>query len=87
MYKPRAYQVPEEPRDLVHLYLLYKSKRPAEMLHPDSPFFLAIMTKNPTVDEPWYKRQAIGINKMYGVMKAMLKAAGVQPNNRLTPYR
>lgn len=87
MFKPRAYEVPIPERDPVSLYLLYKSKRPQEMLDTESPFFLATASKHPTAQEPWYKRQPVGINKLYGIMKTMMKEAGVQTDSKLTPYR
>ncbi|XP_052233207.1 uncharacterized protein KIAA1958-like [Dreissena polymorpha] len=82
--KPRAYAVPEEPnRDPVHLYKLYADKRPVEMRGDDSPFFL---TPCNSTQLGWFRRSAIGINKMYGIMAEMKADAGIT-KPRITPYR
>ena len=82
--KPRAYAVPEEPnRDPVHLYKLYADKRPVEMRGDDSPFFL---TPCNSTQLGWFRRSAIGINKLYGIMAEMKADAGIT-EPRITPYR
>ena len=85
--KPRAYETPETPSKCpVRLYRLYTSKRPVEMNEPDSPFFLSINVY-PKKDGQWYKRNGMGINKIYAIMKEMKENAGLSDNKKLTPYR
>ena len=85
--KPRAYETPENPSKCpVRLYKLYASKRPVEMNNPDSPFFLVI-NAYPKKDGQWYKKSAMGINKIYAIMKEMKENAGIAENKKLTPYR
>ena len=69
--KPKAYETPEIPdRCPVALYELYSSKRPEEMKTPDSPFFLSINSYHKK-DGQYYKKCAMGINKIYAIMKKM----------------
>ena len=85
--KPKAYETPEIPdRCPVALYELYSSKRPEEMKTPDSPFFLSI-NSYPKKDGQYYKKCAMGINKIYAIMKDMKENAGIAPDKKLTNYR
>ncbi|XP_052216542.1 uncharacterized protein KIAA1958 homolog isoform X2 [Dreissena polymorpha] len=81
--KPRAYAVPEQPdRDPVHLYKLYADKRPVDMMTEDSPFFL---TPGNKTQQCWFRKSAMGINKLYSIMTEMKTDAGIQ-EPRITPY-
>jgi len=35
----------------------------------------------------WFKKNAIGINKLSGLVKSMKMASGIQNDRRLTNYR
>ncbi|XP_052762232.1 uncharacterized protein LOC128204867 [Mya arenaria] len=81
--QPRAYAVLGDPaRDPVHLYRTYTDMRPAEMLQESSPFFLSICTSR---QGGWYKKSAMGVNKLYNTMNEMKADAGID-EERITPY-
>lgn len=61
--------------------------RPAEMLDPESPFFLSVANKTPKPGQAWFKKQAMGLNKLYNIMKEMKADAGIDCDKRITPYR
>lgn len=86
--KPRAYAIPQQPeRDPVALYKKYRTVRPGEMSEPDSPFFLSI-NYNYKNGHPWYKKQPMGINKLYQIMNDLKKGAGIDSTDkRLTAHR
>ncbi|XP_053403185.1 uncharacterized protein LOC128558290 [Mercenaria mercenaria] len=84
--KPRAYAVADPQKDPVHLFKTYSSKRPDEMKDPDSPFFLSVANKAPQNMQAWYKKEGMGINRIYGIMKEMKTAANVEFDKRITPY-
>ena len=65
----------EDPdRNPVHLNKMYADKRPNEMGHDDSPFFLT-PSASPTA---LYKKCALGINKSYAIMKEMKKSMAIE---------
>ena len=85
--KPRAYANHTQPdRDPVACYKKYRETRPESMLHPDSPFFLAI-NHNGKATSPWYKSNAMGLNKLYSIMSDMKSGTTITEDKRLTPYR
>jgi hypothetical protein len=43
------------------------------------------ISDNPNSD--WYKRNTMGINKLYGLVKQMKLAAGIESEKRLTNHR
>ena len=56
-------------RDPVHVYKMYKEKRPPSMLEPDSSFHLSVnylKTETPASVEGknWFKAQPMGVNKL-----------------------
>jgi len=84
--KPRAYAVPnpeKKQRDPVHLYKVFRSKRPEEMCLDTSPFFL---TPGGKKHKCWFRKSSMGINTLYGIMNKMKEDAGIE-NPRITPYR
>ena len=70
------------PYDPVHLYKMYADKRPVEMGHDDSPFFIT----SPASRTAWYKKCAMGMNKIYAIMKEIKTDAGID-DDRITLYR
>ncbi|XP_071108325.1 uncharacterized protein KIAA1958-like [Haliotis cracherodii] len=84
--KPRAYATPEDlERCPVNAYKLYRQRRPPASCTSDSPFFLAI-NNNRKEQSYWYKNAPLGVNKLYGIMKAMTEGADIADDKRLTPY-
>ena len=83
--KPRMYAklaaVTTE-RDPVHVYKMYKEKRPPSMLDPDSCFYLSVNHFKTEAHaaisgEEWFKAQLMGVNKLNTTMKDMTQAAGI----------
>ena len=69
-------------RDPVHVYKLYKEKRPPSMLEPDSSFYLSVNYYKTEIHAPvegknWFKAQPMGVNKLNNIMKDMTQAAGI----------
>ncbi len=63
-------------RCFVQAYKLYKSKRADDMLEPDSPFFLHIVS-NIHADSPvWYKNKPLGKNTLNSIMGKMATNLG-----------
>ena len=68
------------------VYKVYSEKRPSSMTDSDSPFYLSINhTKNPT-EKPWFKVNAMGVNKLNSLMKTMADKAGFGEKRRLTNH-
>lgn len=70
-FKPKAWNNSIGDRCPVNAYKLYAEKRPAQMLKPESPFFLAINVRNPLNDQAWFKNSPMGVNTIYGLTKQM----------------
>lgn len=69
---PRMYATPDYPeRCPVEIYKLYESKRPDDYCLPTDPFYIATITNNttPGLDQKWFLRGPIGINKIKEMMK------------------
>ena len=69
-------------RDPVHLYKMYKEKRPPSMLEPDSSFYLSLNYFKTESDASvegrnWIKAQPMGVNKLNNIMKDITQAAGI----------
>ena len=71
-------------RDPLHVYKVYKEKRPSSMTVPDSPLYLSINHFNQfqalKKGVQWFNPDAMGINKLNIIMKMkeMIEAAGIQ---------
>ena len=68
-------------RDPVHIYKMYKEKRPSSMLEPDLSFYLSVNysrteTHASVEGKNWFKAQLMGVNKLNNIMKDMTQAAG-----------
>ena len=83
--KPRMYANNDAisiDRDPVHVYKMYKGKRPPSMLEPDSSFYLAVNyfkteTHSSVEGKNWFKAQPMGVNKFNNIMKDMTQAVGI----------
>ena len=83
--KPRMYSNNDAisiDRDPVHVYKMYKEKRPPSMLEPDSSFYLSVNyfkteTHASVEGNNWFKAQPMGVNKLNNIMKDMTQAAGI----------
>ena len=83
--KPRMYannNAISVDRDPVHVYKMYKEKRPPSMLEPDSSFYLSVNyfkteTHSSVEGKNWFKAQPMGVNKLNNIMKDMPQAAGI----------
>jgi len=81
--KPRMWKSAGE-RCPVSVYSKYVSLRPASMMEPHSPFYIAPNTllshadKIPEKNIQWFKSQPIGVNKLSSLMKTMSANAGVK---------
>jgi hypothetical protein len=56
------------------------------MLDPEAPFFLTVANERPNEGQAWYKRVAMGITKIYNIMKQMKTGAGIEAP-KIKPYR
>ena len=79
--KPKMFSVPGSEKDPVAAHQLYAKKRPTEMNDSDAPFYLAInnCTKQES-SKPWFKKSAVGQNKLNSLMRKMAEKAGLGPN-------
>ena len=84
--KPRMYYANNDAvsvdRNPVHVYKMYKEKRPPSMLEPDSSFYLSVNyfkteTHASVEGKNWFKAQPMGVNKLNNIMKDMPQAAGI----------
>ncbi|XP_068111779.1 uncharacterized protein [Hyperolius riggenbachi] len=85
--KPRMYATPHTPdRDPVTAYLKYRSFRPAAMMTPDAPFYLAPnINYNPAFSE-WYRSTKIGIQKIRAMMTTMKIRASLPESKKKVGY-
>ena len=74
------FAVPESER-VVAVYKLYAKKRTSEMYHDNAPFYVAVNTcKNHDYSKPWFKKSAVGLNKLNSLLQTMAEKAGLEPN-------
>lgn len=75
-------EVPE--RDPVGIYKLYSQKRPPNMQHDNSPFYLGITTLHPSPVQAWYRTCAMGVNKLSDLVRMIRDITGL-PRAALNP--
>ena len=74
------FAVPESER-VVAVYKLYAKKRTSEMYHDNAPFYATVNTcKNHDYFKPWFKKSAVGLNKLNSLLQTMAEKAGLEPN-------
>ena len=80
---PKMFATDGSNRDPVMIYKFFAEKRPQEMNNDEAPFYLAVndTTKADSLKN-WFKRNAVGVNKMNNLMKTMTEKAGIE-NPRL----
>ena len=86
-FAPKMFSTDGSEKDPVAVYKLFVQKRPEKMKDPDAPFYIAVnnvsMKSKPSNSEKcWFKCNAVGTNKLGGLMKEMSKKAGLQ-NDKL----
>ena len=86
-FAPKMFSTDGSEKDPVAVYKLFVQKRPEKMKHPDAPFYIAVnnvsMKSKPSNSEKcWFKCNAVGTNKLGGLMKEISKKAGLQ-NDKL----
>ena len=69
-------------RDPMHIYKMYKEKRPSSMLEPDLSLHLFVnyfrTESHASVEgKNWFKAQPMGVNKLTNIIKDMTQAAGI----------
>ena len=77
---PKMFAVPNNEKCPVKAYKVYAEKRPAEMKIDDAPYYLAVNNVKFGSGKPWYKKLAVGVNKLNTLMKTMAQKAGLRPN-------
>ena len=66
--KPKMFSVQRIERDPV--YKFYAEKRPSEMNDNNAPFYPAVNNcKRQDSSKPWFKKSAVGVNKLNTLMK------------------
>ena len=71
-------------KDAILIYKLYSQKRPAQMMSPDSPFYLGVSTSNPVQNQPWYKSLPMGVNKLNDLVRMIRDITGIQKPQSLS---
>ena len=65
-------------KDTILIYKLYSQKRPAQMMSPESPFYLGVSTSHPVHNQPWYKSLPMGVNKLNDLVRMIRDITGIQ---------
>ena len=65
-------------KDPILIYKLYSQKRPAQMMSPDSPFYLGVSTSHPVQNQLWYKNLPMGVNKLNDLVRMIRDITGIQ---------
>ena len=79
----RAWSLPDNPeRCPVTTYKFYRDRRPKKFMAPDSPYYLAVLKKQPRLNTDWFKCQPVGKNKIASFMKIMVENTSAIDNNR-----
>ena len=78
-FNPKAFENFENPqRCPIQAYKLFAARRPADMLHDDSPFFLAINHRwAPGSTGQWYKNAPMGKNTIAAMLNTACENAGI----------
>lgn len=86
--KPKLYANLENlDRCPVIIYKQYAQKRPNGYSDPSHPFYIASTTKPaPAESETWFKRNAVGINKLQSMMSRLVKGSKIITDKHLTNH-
>ena len=74
-------------KDPVAIYKKYASKRPAEAMTHESPFYLSVIYRQ-KYDEhkPWFKNTPVGRNTLQSIVKKCASEAGIVGKNHVTNH-
>ena len=81
------YENENKERCPVQLYKTYVQRRPEDCNNADCPFHLAannVKERNET--QAWFKRTAVGVNKLYAIMKTMAVKANLTNKENITNH-
>lgn len=85
--KPRMYENKNKERCPVQLYKAFAQRRPEDCNDSDYPFYLAVNNvKERNETQAWFKRTAVGVNKLYAIMKAMAEKANLTNKEDITNH-
>ena len=77
-FAPKSFENEANPaRCPVAAYKEYAKRRPARMMEPDSPFYLAINHQRKAEDTVWFKCAPLGVNTISSLMKNACSSAGI----------
>ena len=83
--KPRMYE--KKKRCPVQLYKAFAQRRPEDCNKADCPFYLAVNNvKERNETQAWFKRTAVGVNKLYAIMKTMAVKANLTNKEKITNH-
>lgn len=75
-FSPKPFPDEENPdRCPVRAYLAYRDHWPNSMLHPDAPFYFAINYNRPNISSAWFKKNAMGNDRIGQIMSRMAMKA------------
>lgn len=85
--KPRMYENENKERCPVQLYKAFAQRRPEDCNNADCPFYLAVNNvKERNEAQAWFKRTAVGVNKLYTIMKTMAVKADLTNKENITNH-
>ena len=85
--KPRMYENENKERCPVQLYKAFAQRRPEDCNNADCPFYLAVNNvKERNETQAWFKRTAVGVNKLYAIMKTMAVKANLTNKENITNH-
>ena len=68
------------PRNQTNIYKLYAERRPSKMNDNNAPFYRAVNNcKKQDPSKPWFKKSAVGVNKLNSFIKNWQKKPGWGP--------
>jgi integrase len=76
-FTPKIYPSENPDRCPVAAYKKFAASRPTNMKHPESPYYLAINYKPAGDNNLWFKKQAMGVERLQKSMSRMAEAAGL----------
>ena len=81
------YENENKERRSVQLYNAFAQRRPEDCNNADCPFYLAVNNvKERNETQAWFKRTAVGVNKLYAIMKTMAVKANLTNKENITNH-